>query len=331
MELLKILQEDIPISERPFKYVASRLNISESEVIGEVERLFQKKILRQISPIYDTRRAGYDSSLVAFKVSPHKVESVAKIINTCPGVSHNYERNDEFNLWFTIAVPPDARLNLEDTVKKLAEICGVKEYAILRTLKTFKIGVKLSFNSIFERDEEIPEIKEEKPVFLNEFEKAVIRETQESIPLKERPFKEVAKKLELDEEKVVSILKNLKEKGVLRRFSAILFHRKAGFKANGMAVWRVEKEKVEEVGKFFSSFKAISHCYERKTNGNWEYNLFTMVHGREKKEVLDLCEYLSEETGIKDYKVLFSTREFKKKRVKLFTPDYYRWEEELLL
>ncbi|GAB6065995.1 AsnC family transcriptional regulator [Aquifex pyrophilus] len=330
MELLKILQEDIPILERPFRYVAEKLGIPEREVIKEVERLMREKVIRQISPIYDTKRAGYDSSLVAFKVPPERIESVAKLINTCPGVSHNYERNDEFNLWFTIATPPDAKLSLEEAVKRLSEICSVKDYTVLKTVKTFKIGVKLSFGSVFER-EEVREVKEEKPVPLKEFEKAVIRETQESLPIKEKPFEDIAQKLGVDEEKLLETLKSLREKGVMRRFSAILFHRRAGFRANGMAVWKVEKNRVEEVGRFFSSFKAISHCYERKTNGIWEYNLFTMIHGRERKEVLELCEYLSKETGIRNYKVLFSTREFKKKRVKLFTPDYYEWEEKLLL
>jgi len=114
----------------------------------------------------------------------------------------------------------------------------------------------------------------------------------------------------------------------MRRFSAILFHRRAGFKANGMAVWRVEEDRIEEAGRFLASFKAVSHCYERNTAPGWPYNLFSMVHGREKGDVERLCSLASEELGIKDYKVLYSKREFKKRRVRLwlFDEGFYRWE-----
>jgi len=326
MELLKILQQDLPLTEKPFEAIAQWLGINEEELLDQIKKLKKEKAIRQISPIYDTKRAGYDSALVAFKVPERNLEKTVEVINSYPGVSHNYERRDEFNVWFTIAVPPDSPLSLEEVVEFMAKKGGAEEYAILRTKKTFKIGVKLTFDSVFEREENVPEVKEEKPVELSELEKAVIRETQKDLPLVSRPFKEVAQKLGLEEEYVIEVLKNLKEKKVMRRFSAILFHRRVGFKANGMAVWKVEQEKVEEVGKFLASFKAVSHCYERTTNGNWKYNLFSMVHGKEKKEVLEFCEYVSKETGVKDYKVLFSTREFKKRRVELFSEEFYKWK-----
>ncbi|RUM29943.1 MAG: Lrp/AsnC family transcriptional regulator [Aquifex sp.] len=332
MELLKIIQEDIPLTERPFKYIADRLNISERDVIRELKKLKEQKIVRQISPIYDTRKAGYESSLVAFKVPPERIEEVANFVGSCPGVSHNYEREDEFNLWFTLAVPPDAHLGLEELVKVMAERNDVKEYVILKTVKTFKIGVRLNFDSLLDREDNIPEPKSEREekIHITDFEKALIRETQEDLPLVEKPFEVISEKLGVSEKEVLEGLKNLKKKGVLRRFSSILFHRKMGFKANGMGVWRVDKERIDEVGKFFAGYKAVSHCYQRTTNEFWPYNLFTMIHGKKKEEVYEFCKENSERLGIKDYRVLFSIREFKKKRVKLFSPDFYYWEKELL-
>ncbi|NPA33049.1 MAG: Lrp/AsnC family transcriptional regulator [Aquificae bacterium] len=332
MELLKIVQEDIPLTERPFSYIAFRLGTSEGEVIKQLQKLKDEKIIRQISPIYDTKKAGYDSALIAFKVEPSRLEEVANFVSACPGVSHNYEREDEFNLWFTLAVPPDATLTLEDAVELIALRTGVKKYAVLRTKRTFKIGVRLDFSSVFEREKEIPQPKEEKNegVFLTDFEKAVIRETQEDLPLVERPFLEVGKNLGASEKEVLETLRALKEKGVMRRFSAILYHRRAGFGANGMSVWAVPPDRVEEAGKYLAGFRAVSHCYERTTNEHWKYNLFAMIHAKKREEVTELCKRVSEELSLPDYKVLFSRREFKKKRVKLFSEDFYRWERELL-
>ena len=328
MELLKVLQEDIPLVEEPFGWIAERLGVSQREILENIKELKDKKVIRQISPIYDTRRAGYDSSLVAFKVKPEMLEDVAVLVSECPGVSHNYEREDEFNLWFTLAVPPDSPLSLEEIVANLAKKGGVDDYAVLRTKKTFKIGVKLNFESIYEREEAPPVPKEPEPIPLTEEEKLVIRITQEDIPLVERPFKVLGEFIDLAEGEVIEILKGLKEKGVMRRFSAILYHRRAGFKANGMSVWKVNNG-VEEVGKLFASFKAVSHCYERTTNGKWDYNLFAMVHGKTKEEVEEFCKYLSSETGITEYKILFSTREFKKRRVRLFDKKFYEWLEKI--
>lgn len=328
-ELLKLIQSDIPIVERPFLWLAQKLGTSEGKVMSEIESLKEEGVVRQISPIFDTRAVGYDSSLVAFKVDSERIEEVARFVNSHPGVSHNYEREDELNLWFTIAVPPDARLSLEETVSLIAERTGVKDYAVLRTLRTFKIGVKLDYGKLEEREE----VKVRSPVEaskLSELEKKVVRESQKDIPLTERPFGEVARRIGMEEEDLLEVLRSFKEKGIIRRFSAILYHRRVGFRANGMVVWKVSPERVEEVGRYLSSFKSVSHCYERTTNGIWSYNLFSMVHGKRRDEVVDFVNRVSEEIGVKSYKILFSKREFKKRRVELFSEAFYEWEKNNL-
>ncbi len=321
--LLKEVQQEIPIAQRPFLLVGEKVGIEEEEVIETLKTLKQEKIIRQISPIYDTKMLGYDSSLVAFRVEPEKMEEVARFINSHPGVSHNYEREDEFNLWFTIAVPPDAPLNLEDTVSLMAERIGVRDFVILRTIRMFKIGVRLTHESIEEREE----VEERELLYkpLEDREIRTVKITQEDMPLVKRPFLEWARELNMEEEELIDLMRSLRERGVLRRIGAILFHRRAGFSANGMAVWKVEKERVEEVGRFIAGFKGVSHCYERTTNRVWHYNLFSMIHGRERDEVEALVRKIAEELCIKDYKLLFSNREFKKRRVRYFTEDFYLW------
>lgn len=327
-DLLKVLQEHIPFVERPFLWIAERLGASEEEVLKEIEALKEQRIIRQISPIYDTKAAGYDSSLVAFRVDD--IERAAQVVNTYPGVSHNYERNHEFNLWFTVAVPPDSKLGLEGVVSILAQEAQAQEFVILRTVRTFKIGVKLSFESMYEREEVKPPKEEVKVYPITEGDKRIIRETQGDIPLTPEPFKDIALRLEMDQEDLLKRLENYKEKGLIRRFSAILFHRRAGFKFNGMVVWSVPRERVEEVGTFISSFRCVSHCYERQTGGRWRYNLFSMIHARTREELEEFVSYLSKEVGVEDYEILLSTSEFKKKRVELFAEGFYEWERRYM-
>ncbi len=325
-DLLSFLQEGIPIVKEPFKKIAEDLDIPQNDVIEAIKKLKEEKIIRQISPIYDTKSLGYESSLVAFKTD--RIEETANFINEHPGVSHNYERTDDFNLWFTIAVPPDSKLGLEETVKKIAEITKVKDYVILKTEKLFKIGVKLNFKDTKEKEDFFPENKEKKAVNLSKFDKEIIKITQKDIPLKERPFKVYADILGISEEDLIEKLRFYLQSGIMRRFAAILYHRKAGFKANGMTVWKVPENLVERVGYKIASYRAVSHCYKRTTNEKWKYNLFAMVHAQSKEEIEELVEEISKETGIKEYKILYSTREFKKRRINYFSEDFYRWEEK---
>ena len=321
-EVLGSVQEDLPLVSEPFRYLAEKVGLDEGRVLTVLQQLKEEGVIRQISPIYDTKRSGYDSALVAFRVDPDRLDLVAERVSSHPGVSHNYEREHTFNLWFTIAVPPDGTLTLEDTVEILASTPGVREFRIMRSLRTFKIGVRLNFRSLFEREEVKPP-PEEGPVHLSPLEKEVIRNTQEDLPLVPRPFALLASRMDMDEETLLWVLAGLKRKGVMRRFSAILRHRKAGFKANGMVVWKVPEERVEEVGRFLSSFRCVSHCYERY---EWDYNLFSMVHGRSREEVEGFVAKVGDHLGLKDRVILFSRREFLKRRVKIFSEDFYEWE-----
>jgi len=324
--LLRRVQSHIPLIPRPFEAVARELGATEKEVIRELEELKKERIVRQISPIYDAKAVGYDSALVAFRVEPDRLEAVARCVGSNPGVSHNYEREHEFNLWFTIAVPPDAPLSLEDTVSRMAKEASVRDFVILRTVRSFKLNVKLDYERLNEREE--AEIRQPPAVrrIPSEEEKAIIRLTQKDIPLVPRPFALLARELGVSEEYLLSRLNSLREEGIMRRFSAILHHRRAGFRANGMTVWKVPPERVEEVGRYLASFKSVSHCYERTTNHLWEFNLFTMIHGRSREEVTAFVERVGKEIRLENYQILFSTREFKKRRIELFSEEFYERE-----
>src|SRR6266516_94748 len=141
LRTLNVMQSQFPVVERPYRAVAEEVGLTEADVLERVRRLRREHIIRQISAIFDTKSLGYKSSLVAAKYMPDQLAAGARIVNEHPGVSHNYERNDAFNLWYTVAVPPTS--DLEATVERLHELSGAESTRIMYTLKLFKIGVNL--------------------------------------------------------------------------------------------------------------------------------------------------------------------------------------------
>ncbi len=328
-ELLFEMQNAFPMTERPFKVVAEKLNTTEEEVLKLVQKLKDDKIIRQTSAIFDTKRLGYKSSLVAFKVDEDKIDQAAEIINAHPGVSHNYLRNHDYNIWFTMAVAPDSKLGLEKTIEILKERTGAEDAITLPTLKMFKISVKMDTTGKRAKKEKVKKLAH-KEIELTPQHIAVIKELQKDISVVEEPFKEATDKLGLTYDEFFTLANELKESGVMRRFATILNHRKAGFGANAMSVWAVPEEKGEEIGREMAEFSAVSHCYLRPSYPNWPYNLFAMVHAKTQEECDTLIEEMAKESGLTEYGKLYSTVEFKKQRLVYFDDAFKEWEKEVL-
>jgi len=153
---------------------------------------------------------------------------------------------------------------------------------------------------------------------LTDAEKAVLKEIQGDFPLTARPFEEIGKRTGLAEQEVLAIVEDLMERGIIRRIGAILRHRKAGVKANAMGVWKVPEGDVNRIGMMMAENPRVTHCYHRDPVKNWPYNLYTMIHGKTEEDCGRIAERLSRETGIRDYRLLFSSREFKKESLKIF-------------
>ena len=325
-ELLFEMQNAFPITQRPFKQIGSKLELSEEEVIAMVQKLKDEKIIRQTSAIFDTKRLGYKSSLVAFKVPEEKIERAAEIINAHPGVSHNYLRNHDYNIWFTMAVAPNSLLGLEKTIEILREATEAEDAIILPTLKMFKIKVQMDTTGKRAKKEKLKKVSQ-KEITLTPLHIAVIKALQKDIEIIPEPFANAAERLGISQEKLFAIAQELKASGVMRRFATILNHRKAGFGANAMSVWSVPEEKGEEIGRQLAEFSAVSHCYLRPKYPNWPYNLFAMVHAKTQEECDSLIEEMAAETGLQDYSKLYSTREFKKQRLVYFDDAFGEWEK----
>ena len=329
-EILSRIQKKFPLVAKPFKTIADELNISEDEVLKILQDEKKAGIIRQTSAIFDTKRLGYKSSLVAFKIQEDKIDDAVEIINSHPGISHNYERNHDFNIWFTLGVPPDSKLGLEKTVEILAKLSEADEYIMLPTLKLFKINVKLNTTGKDNKKEEVKKVVHSE-IEMTPLHHAIVQKAQYDIEMVSEPFKVMIDELNIDYEKFFSILKELQDAGIMRRFASILNHRKAGFNANAMVVWDVEEGQIgEEIGERAAAFSAVSHCYLRPKYPNWPYNLFTMVHGKTKEETNGIIAEMAQEIDAKSHMPLYSSREFKKIRIEYFTPASDIWEQQHL-
>ena len=329
--LLNLMQGSFPIAPRPYQHVAGEAGVAEDEVLTRVQRLLDERIIRQVTPIFDTRALGYSSMLVAAKVDPENPWRAAKIINEHPGVSHNYLRNHDFNIWFTIATEPDSPLGLDGTLEVLAEIAGAESVRQLPTLKLFKIRMDLEMeagtDALAKAAEAVPPAETEAQPY-DEFDRSVIRALQGDMPVIPEPYAPAAGELGIPQEQMLEHLRGMQERRLLRRVAAILYHRRAGFSANGMGVWKVPDERIMELGMRMAAFRGISHCYQRPTYADWPYSVFTMAHGRSKDECDAILDSIAADTGIDQRATLYSSTEFKKIRLLYFTQDYRDWERQ---
>ncbi|MET0972704.1 MAG: Lrp/AsnC family transcriptional regulator, partial [Thermoleophilaceae bacterium] len=249
--LLNLLQGSFPLDPRPFAHVAGLAELSEDEVLGRTRRLLDERIIREITPIFDTRVLGYSSMLVAAKVDSANPWRAAKIINSHPGVSHNYLRDHDFNLWFTVATEPDSPLGLDGTLDVLQRLTGAQSVRQLPTLRLFKIRMDLEMEKgtdALAAAAEAIEHREPEAILLSELDVATIRAAQGPMEVTHEPYAPAAAELGIPQEQLLEQLESMRERRALRRVAAILFHRRAGFSANGMGVWNVPEERILELG-----------------------------------------------------------------------------------
>jgi len=316
-ELLGALQGDIPLLSTPFAVIGQQIDMSEKEVIKRTERLKREGFIRHVSAQFDTRALGYRSCLVAARVIDERIDDAAATINTHPGVTQNYKRNNDFNLWFTIAIAPTSKLGLEKTVELLGAEADCEIVRPLPTLKQFK-------NSGSDGSDDTH--GDEKYVPLTPHEIECIRMLQRDLPLQPRPFDALAKNCGVGSEELLVTARSLLKRGQIRRFGAVLQSRKPGFSASAMGVWVVPEGRVDEIGAQMSANRAVSHCYLRPVYPDWPYNLYTIVHGRSVDECESIIHDLAIDSDLSEKQALYPTKEYKKARVNLFSTEAEEWE-----
>jgi siroheme decarboxylase len=313
--LLSVLQREFPLVGRPFDAVADALGIAPSEVIERVVRLKREGVIRQIGAIFDSAALGYASTLVAFRVAPHKLDIVAEAVSTLDGVSHCYARDAGYNLWFTLTLPP--RSDLDAEIATLAALDGVQSHLTLAALRVYKIGVFLDVGN-----SPSPRRWTSYSVASNSFEgrltdldRAAVRVLQKDLPIVESPFAELAREAGMTGGDLLARARALLESGAMRRYAAVLHHRRAGYRANAMVCWQVEPGRIDQAGEALSSHPAVSHCYQRPASPDWPYPLYTMVHCRDEAELKRTIADLAASASLSTFRVLRSVKEYKKSRV----------------
>jgi DNA-binding Lrp family transcriptional regulator len=313
-ELLGALQGDIPLSSTPYALIGQSIDMSEKEVIKRTERLKRDGIVRQIAAQFDMRALGYRSCLVAAQVSEENIERAASVINAHPGVTQNYRRNHDLNLWFTIAISPQSRLGLQKTIDVLG---GEAECDRVRALPTLKQYKSADGGETHGDGDTTP---------LTPAEIECVRLLQKDLPLQPRPFDALARNGGLGADDILTTAKSMLKRGQLRRFSASVASRKGGFSASAMGVWIVPSDRVDELGAKMSQNRAVSHCTLRPVYDDWPYNLYTIVHGRSVDECESIINDLAIDTGLEEKRALYPTREFKKARISFFAPELDEWD-----
>lgn len=326
------MQRHLPMVARPFLSVSEELGLDENTVLTGVTTLKKDGVIRTIAGIFDATRLGFFSSLVAFKVSEQHIETAVKYINTHPGVSHNYLRDHEYNLWFTL-MTPDRQL-FDKTVQHLARKAGTSEHLVLANEELYKIGVH------FDIGEGTADTVESSPVAgsppqsssFNPMDRDIqeaLRLLQYDLPLVSEPFLHLIRENNsfMTLADLLHYANTLHNLGIMRRYSAIVRHYRAGYQSNAMTVWRPrDLTHLHEIIDIFKTEPSISHLYRRTVfPGRWEYPLFAMIHAKYDHALDAVITRLAEKSAIGDYRVLRSLAEFKKQRVRLSLEEFNDW------
>ena len=314
--LINKLQTSFPIDREPFVIVGRELRIDGEEVVKRIERLKSMGIVRKIGPVLNARRIGYQITLVAAKVDDKRIDRAGEIISEHSGIGHCYKRDHNYNLWSTLALPNGIEVKVE--LDRLKGFINAEVIFDLPKVKTFKIGAyfnakkegcsmpKDNRNNLKSQSEEIQ---------LSHIDRMLINELQNDLPLVQKPFDVVSECVGIEVDKILDACKSFIDRGIIRRYAASIRHQSVGYVANAMVCWNAPSELLHEVGEKLAALPSVSHCYERRANQYWPYNLFSMMHAYNKDTCYEIADKASRETGINDYVLLFSTKEYKKARI----------------
>ncbi|MBN1943882.1 MAG: Lrp/AsnC family transcriptional regulator [Phycisphaerae bacterium] len=333
-KLLGRLQAGLPLTAEPWRLVGRELSLPEDDVLSRVRALRAAGVIRRIGGVFEAARLGYRQTLLAMAVEPETLDHSAGLVAEHPGVSHCYGRNDEFNLWATLAVSPGSTLGLEKTVELLARQAGAKAHLNLPSRRRFKLAVRFGGGS-----NEIPccvknsrganHRDAQNVISLSDEQRWAVRALLIDLPATPRPFDELARREGLHSgEDVLVHAADFQAAGILRRYGAVVNHVTLGVKANVMVVWRVPEAQAESAGLSAAQHQAVSHCYLRETAPGWPYNLYTMLHGSSREEGSRAIQQIAAKIGEPERRELWTTAEYKKAPVQFFCDAEAEWEKK---
>lgn len=317
IKILNHIQQKFPVCHQPFKTLSSDLGIPEDEVLNRIKVLKEEGFIRRITPLFDPGKLGYVGTLIAMKVPAERIDEVAKIINEYPEITHNYQRVSEYNMWFTLIVRSNE--DIERIITQIKAKTKIDHILNLKRLNRFKMAAVFEVEKFPPPEFDEDEISQPQKIFsLDELDKKILKELQESVPLISKPYEFISQKIGIDETKLFEKIRWYKNIGIIKRVRTVLDHYKVGMDENVMVVFKVEPVEIVKLAKIMSLYPQVTHCYERAISSDWQYNLFVMLHGRTKQECEKIISSILQKTNITIYQKLYTQRELKKS-----TPRYF--------
>ena len=313
IEFLGVIQTDFPVTERPFAEVANRLGWTEKEVIDSLHTLMHSGIVRAFGPVFEPRKLGYKSTLIAAKVESERVAEIAAAMLDIREITHNYLRDHELNLWFTLTAR--SQEIIDDIVLWFKKFTGVKKVLDLPILKVYKISAVFDVNLKSHANRSFNDFV--RP--MNESEKNIVRTIQNDFPIAERPFQIIAEASDSMESEIIETVNRWLGEGTIRRFGARINHRRVGYTANTLAVWGGLH--IDIWGKKFAELPEVTHCYRRKPHTDWPKELYTMIHAKTDNDTGNLLARMRSWARGAHMESLKTISELKKTSMKYFLEE----------
>jgi len=310
-------QSGFPVTERPFEAVAADVGVDEGEALDRVEALYDEGIFRRFGPVLNPPVVG-SSTLAAVKAPEDRFEAVAAVINGYDQVNHNYARDHEWNMWFVVTAASKERR--DEIIDEIEERTGCA-VLVLPMLTDFYIDLefpvvntdRFARESLAETDVSATRISERAAADLTPLDRHVLLEIQDGFPLTATPYGDVADAVDAPVADVLDSIERLRADGCIKRIGCVVNHLVTGFDANCMVVWDVPDEDLDDRGVSVGRLPCVTLCYHRprRSEQDWRYNLFTMIHGREQSAVDEKIDELASEHLPYEHERLYSTETLK--------------------
>ena len=314
--LLNDFQRDFPLVSAPFGVIAGRLGVSEAEVLETLQQLQVCGKVSRVGAVFRPHSIGF-STLAALAVPVEELDEVAQLVSSYAEVNHNYEREHHYNLWFVVTAANEIRVR--EVLDEIERHTGYQPLH-LSMLEDFHIDLGFDLSRPHKGHGIATQKSASSPAtplqrtLSQPVETVLVGAIQQGLPLVARPFAAIGAGIGLGENEVIAGLAHMVEQGVIKRMGVVVRHHELGYRANAMVVWDIPDDQVSALGQRIGSFASVTLCYLRpRRMPVWRYNLFTMIHGRHRDEVLSLLEQLKEQCGLENiaHEVLFSRRRFK--------------------
>jgi DNA-binding Lrp family transcriptional regulator len=311
--LLNAWQRDFPVVERPFQAIAEKVGADETAVLATLKRLQSRGAISRVGAVFAPRRIGA-STLAALAAPAEQLERIAALVSARPQVNHNYQREHRYNLWF-VATAADST-ELMRTLEAIEAETGCAVIS-LPLEQEYHIDLGFDLNSSHKCQAPMASTETRVP---DPLERMLIARLQPGLTLTPDPFAELARGTGLGESKVLDYVSSWIDEGLIKRFGVVVRHHELGFRANAMLVFDVADHQADEIGWQLASETGVTLCYRRRRNPDWPYNLYCMVHGRSREQVVPIIDRLSQVAGTPGLP-LFSTRRFKQCGARYFSPS----------